>query len=74
MVRNWKFKLLLYYKPEKENSKFIWSETRNSNFYYFLSLKTRKANLFGQQLEIPLFYFKPKNEKKANLFGQKLEI
>ena len=52
LVRNQKFKPLLYYKPKNEKSKFIWSETRNSNLYNFLSLKTRKAILFGQKLEI----------------------
>ena len=32
------------FKPKNEKSKFIWSETKNSNLYYILSLKTRKAN------------------------------
>ena len=52
LVRNYKFKPLLYLKRKNEKSKFIWSETRNSNLFYILSLKTRKANLFGQRLEI----------------------
>ena len=57
-----KSKPLSYFKPKNEKSKFIWSENRNSNLFYILSLKTRKANLFGQKLEI--LNCKPKNEKK----------
>ena len=53
-------KPLLYFKHKNEKSKFIWSETRNSNLFYISSLKTSKANLFGQKLEIQtLLYFKP---------------
>ena len=52
LVRNYEFKPFSYFKPKNEKSKFIWSETRNSNLFYILSLKTRKANLFGQKLEI----------------------
>ena len=46
----------LYFKPKNEKSKFIWSETRNLNLFYILSLKTRKANLFGQTLEIQISF------------------
>ena len=40
------------YLSNNRDSKFIWSETRNSNLFYILSLKTRKANLFSPKLEI----------------------
>ena len=51
-----------------EKSKFIWSVTRNLNLLYILSLKTRKANLFSQKLEI--LYCKPKNEKKKFIWSE----
>ena len=58
-----------------EKSIFIWSETRNLNLFYILSLKTRKAKLFGQKLEIQTsFLFLALKQEKANLFDQKLEI
>ena len=45
---------------ENEKRKFIWSETRNSNLFYILVVIRKKANLFGQKLEIQtLLYFKP---------------
>ena len=43
LVRNLKFKPFSYFKPKNEKSKFIWSETRNSNLFYMIGLKTRKA-------------------------------
>ena len=43
---------LLYFKPKNEKSKFIWSETRNSNLFYILGLKRKKESLFGPKLEI----------------------
>ena len=50
-----------------EKSIFIWSETRNSNLFLYFSLKTRKANLFCQKLEIQTsFIFMQKYEK--NIF------
>ena len=64
-------KPLQYIKPKNEKSKFNWSETRNSNLFYFLSLKTRKANLFRQKLEIQTsFYFMPKNEKSKFIWSE----
>ena len=71
MVRNYKFKPLLYFKPKNEKSKCLWSETRNSNLFYILSLKTRKANLFGQKLEIETsFIFKSKNKKSKFIWSE----
>ena len=57
--------------PKNEKSKFIWSETRNSNLFYYLGLKTKKANLFGQKLEIQtLLYFNPENEKSKLIWAE----
>ena len=50
--------------PNNKKSKLFWSENSNSNLFYFLCLKTRKANLFGQKLEIQTsFIFMQKYEK-----------
>ena len=58
------------FKPKNEQSKFIWSETKNSNLFYNLS-KPKKANFFWSETRNSnLFYIIGLKTRKA----KKLEI
>ena len=71
LVRNQKFKPLLYFKPKNEKSKFIWSETRNSNLSYILSVKREKQiYLVRNQKFKRLLYFKPKNKESKFIWSE----